>query len=145
MELDAIGPGLSGVVGGVLATWLVSYWSHRLPTFYKSQSRRSLLRQHRAAIWSANALFFIGLLSGVALYWIGDFADTDHRPMLWAFGLASILPLLAIFVVSLLTARRVREAYVAFSWGQGSPIWATYGLLGAGLVAFCFAVASLGT
>jgi hypothetical protein len=41
--------------------------------------------------------------------------------------------------------RSVKEAYVAFAWGQGSPIWATYGILGAGVVAFVFAVAALGT
>lgn len=145
MDFESIRPALSGIIGGMVATWLVSYWSRRLPASYKSKSRQTILRQHRTAIWAANSLFFVGLFSGIALYWIGDFADTDHRPMLWAFGLASVLPLVAIGLVSLLSGRRATEAYVAFSWGQGSPIWATYGLLGAGVIAFGFAVASLST
>ena len=145
MEFDSILPGLSGVAGGVIASWLVSYWSRRLPATYNFKSRAGLLRQHRAAVSTANVMFFVGLLFGVSLYWLGSYADTDYRPILWAFGLASVLPLIAISLVSLLFGRNAKEAYVAFSWGQGSPIWATYGLLGAGIVAFFFAVASLGT
>lgn len=144
MEFDSIQPVLSGIIGGVIATWLASYWSRRLPASYNSKSRQTLLLQLRPAVWAANALFFLGLLSGVSLYWFGGFADTDHRPMLWATGLASVLPLLAIYFVSLLSGRDAKEAYIAFSWGQGSPIWAMNGLLAAGVVAFCFAVASLG-
>ena len=104
-----------------------------------------MLKQHRPAIWLANILFFVGLCFGVALYRVGDFANTDWRPLLWGFGLASVLPLLALAVVSLISGRSAKEAYVAFAWGQGSPIWATYGILGAGVVAFAFAVAGLGT
>lgn len=118
MDFESIRPALSGIIGGMVATWLVSYWSRRLPASYKSKSRQTILRQHRTAIWAANSLFFVGLFSGIALYWIGDFADTDHRPMLWAFGLASVLPLVAIGLVSLLSGRRATEAYVAFSWGK---------------------------
>ena len=79
------------------------------------------------------------------------YLDGQHsllsRPYLrWlGFGLASVLPLLAIFIVSILSGRDPREGYVAFSFGQGMPLWATYGLLGAGSVAFVFALASLGT
>jgi len=145
MDFDSIRPALSGVAGGMIATWLVSYWARRLPSTYKSKSRSALLKQHRLAVGAANALFFLGLLAGVALYWVGDFAATDHRPMLWAFGLASVLPLTTIALVSFLSGRRLPEAYVAYSWAQGSPIWATYSLLGAGVIAFFFAVASLGT
>lgn len=145
MELESIRPVLSGIAGGTIATWLVSYWARRLPSTYRSKSRQELFRQHRLAVGTANTMFFLGLFSGVALCWLADFAQTDHRPVLWAFGLASVLPLLAIALVSLLSGRKISEAYVAFSWAQGSPIWATYGLLGAGVIAFFFAVASLGT
>ena len=145
MEFDSIRPVLSGVIGGVIATWLTARWSRRLPTSYNSKSRESLARQHRAAIWVANALFFAGLCFGVALYPLGGFANSDWRPLLWGFGLASVLPLLSLPVVSFFSGRSATEAYVAFSWGQGSPLWATYGILGAGVVAFVFAVASLGT
>ena len=145
MEIDSISPVISGVIGGMIATWLTSRWARNLPTSYNRKSRNTLLKQHRPAIWSANVLFFVGLCFGVALYRVGGFANTDWRPLLWGFGLASVLPLLALAVVSLISGRSAKEAYVAFAWGQGSPIWATYGLLGAGVVAFAFAVAGLGT
>ena len=145
MEFDSIRPVISGVVGGMIATWLTSRWARNLPTSYNRKSRDMLLRQHRPAIWTANVLFFAGLCFGVALYRIGGFANTDWRPLLWGFGLASVLPLVAIALVSLVCGRNAKEAYVAFALGQGSPLWATYGILGAGAVAFLFAVAGVGT
>jgi hypothetical protein len=145
MEFESIRPVLSGVAGGIIATWLTSRWSRRLPSRHNGKSRDLLLRRHRPAIWTANALFFLGLVFGVALYRIGGFDSTDWRPLGLGFGLASVLPLLAIFVVSILSGRSPREAYVAFSFGQGMPLWATYGLLGAGSVALVFVLASLGT
>jgi len=145
MEFDSIRPVISGVIGGVIATWLTSRWARNLPATYNSKSRGTLLKLHRPAIWTANILFFVGLCFGVALYRIGGFANTDWRPLLWGFGLASVLPLLALAAISLVSGRSVREAYVAFALGQGSPLWATYGILGAGVAAFVFAVTGLGT
>lgn len=143
MEFDSIRPAVSGVIGGIIATWLTSRWARNLPSYYQGWSRACLLRRHRPAIWTANALFFIGLCFGIALYPLGGFENTDWRPLLLGFGLASVLPLLALAIVSLLSGRNVKEAYVAFALGQGSPLWATYGMLGAGAVAFFFALASL--
>lgn len=143
MEFDSISPALSGVIGGTIAAWLTSRWARNLPDTYDSIPREMLLKRHRPAIWTANILFFVGLCFGVALYPIGGFADTDWRPLLWGLGLASVLPLVALAAVSLASGRNIKEAYVAFALGQGSPLWATYGILGAGAVAFCFAVASL--
>jgi len=145
MEFESIRPVLSGVAGGIIATWLTSHWSRRLPSRHNGKSRDALLRQHRPAIWTANTLFFLGLIFGIALYRVGGFDNTDWRPLGLGFGLASVLPLLAIFIVSILSGRDPRAGYVAFSFGQGMPLWATYGLLGAGSVAFVFALASLGT
>lgn len=145
MEFESIRPVLSGVIGGVIATWLTSRWARNLPDDYNFKSRDTLLRQHRPAIWTANVLFFAGLCFGVALYRIGGYANTDWRPLLFGFGLASVLPLLALALVSVASGRSTKEAYVAFALGQGSPLWATYGILGAGVVAFAFAIASLGT
>ena len=145
MGFDAISPAVSGVIGGIIATWLTSRWSRNLPSHFNFKSRDALARQHRPAIWVANAMFFVGLFSGIGLYQWGGFAETDWRPLLLGFGLASVLPLLSVAAVSVLSGRSIKEAYVAFAWGQGSPLWATYGILGAGVVAFVFAVASFGT
>jgi len=143
MEFDSIRPVISGVVGGLIATWLASRLARNLPATYNGRSRQQLLQKHRPAIWTANALFFVGLCSGLSLYMTGRFANTDWRPCLLGFGLASVLPLLAIGAVSFASGRRLKEAYVAYALGQGSPLWATYGILGAGVVAFVIAVASL--
>lgn len=143
MDIDSIRPAISGVLGGIIATWLTARLSRGLPHSYNAKSRDHLAKHHRTAIWMANALFFAGLCVGVALYPIGGFASTDHRPLLWGFGLASVMPLLSLWLVSVISGRDTKEAFVAFSWGQGSPLWVTYGILGAGVVAFLFALASL--
>ncbi len=140
MAFDSISPALSGVIGGLLATWLTRRWSRQLSARYRGTSRERLYRRHRAALWTANTLFLAGLLLGVALYPLGGFAAHDPHPVLLGFGLASALPLLALVIIPLLGGRDIREAFVAFAWGQGSPLWATYGILGAGLVALGFAI-----
>lgn len=84
-----------------------------------------------------------GLLVGVGLYWYPGFASTDWRPAGLAFGLASVMPLFAIAVISRARSKSLKEAYVAFALGQDTPVWVTYGILGAGVVAFCFAVPAL--
>ena len=76
MEFESIRPVLSGVAGGIIATWLTSRWARRLPSTHNGKSRHALLRQHRPAIWTANTLFFLGLFLGVALYRIGGFDST---------------------------------------------------------------------
>ncbi|KRG77687.1 hypothetical protein ABB28_00595 [Stenotrophomonas chelatiphaga] len=141
LGIQAWGAVESGVLGGTLASMLVAWWTRRLPRHYKGWSRGALSRRHRTEIRIANTLFFAGLLSGVALYPLGGFAPNDPRPLLLAFGLASLLPLLALMVVPWLSGRSVRAAFVAFSHGQGTPVWATYPLLAAGLVGLGFAVA----
>lgn len=143
MDIESISPVVGGVVGGILATWLTSRWSRNLPTGYRGSSRARLRTQHRLAIWTANVMLFVGLFSGLALYPLYGLAQTDWRPVLWMFGLASVLPLLAIAVVSFYSGRRLKEAYVAYALGQGAPLWVTYVPLGAGLVAFGFALATL--
>lgn len=142
MDMQSWGPAGSGVVGGIIATWLVAYWARGLQTHYRGWSRAALRRRHRTTIWVANILFFVGLFSGLALYLLGGFASNDHRPALLGFGLASLLPLLALVVIPFLTGRSIREAFVAFAIGQGAPVWAIYLPLAGGLV--CLVVALVG-
>lgn len=143
MEFDTIRPVLSGLVGGAIATWLTARWARKLPSTYNAKSRDTLLRQHRLSTWVANALFIAGILFAIALYPLGGYAQSDPVPMLWGSGLACVLPLLALGLIPLVTGRNVKEAYIAFSWAQDTPLWLTYTVLGAGVVAFGFALASL--
>ncbi len=142
MDIQSWGPAGSGIVGGVIATWLVAYWARGLQTHFRGWSRAALRRRNRTTIRVANILFFAGLFSGLALYPLGGFAHNDHRPAFLGFGLASLLPLLALVVIPFLTGRSVREASVAFAIGQGAPVWATYLPLVGGLV--CLVVALVG-
>jgi hypothetical protein len=142
MNIHAWGPTVSGVAGGLIATWLVAYWARGLQTHYRGWSRAALRRRHRTTIWTANILLIVGLLGGLALYPLGGFASNDHRPAFLAFGLASLLPLSALVIIPLLTGRSVRESFVAFALGQGAPVWATYLPLAGGLV--CLVVAMVG-
>lgn len=143
MDFDAIRPVISGLIGAIITSWLVSRWARTLPQSYRGKTRTGLARQHRAAIRAANGLFLAGLFIGVGLYSYPGFASTDWRPACLGFGLASVMPLFAIAVISRARNKSLKEAYVAFALGQDTPIWATYGILGAGVVAFCFAVPAL--
>ena len=143
MDFETIRPAISGVVGGTIASWLVAWWARRLPDRYRGWTREQLLARNRSAVWTANALFFLGLCSGVGLYAWGDYPNSDWRPCALGFGLASVLPLLALLLFPLLRGRSVSESFVAFALGQGTPMWATYGILGPGVVAFVVAVVAL--
>ncbi|MCW6027186.1 hypothetical protein K4043_04080 [Stenotrophomonas sp. SRS1] len=142
MDIHSWGPAGSGVVGGIIATWLVAYWARGLQTQYRGWSRAALRRRHRTTIRVANILLLVGLFSGLALYLVGGVASNDHRPAFLCFGLSSLLPLLALIVIPFLTGRSMREAFVAFALGQGAPVWATYPPLAGGLV--CLVVALVG-
>ncbi|TCZ80379.1 hypothetical protein [Lysobacter sp. N42] len=145
MEFDSIRPVISGLLGGTIASWLVARWARTLPSHYGAVPRESLLRRHRVAVYTSNGLFLGGLGFALWLYTAGGFAETDPRPMAIGYGIASTGPLLALTLISLVTGRSIREAYVAFAWGQGSPIWATHGILVPGVVALIWGLAKLGT
>ena len=145
MDFDAIRPIFSGLIGGVIAIWLTTKMSRWIPDTFNSKTPDELLAQHRIAVRAANALFFLGLVIGIALYKVAGFADTDWRPLAWGFGLSSVMPLIGLPVISAVMGRSPKEAYVAFAVGQKTPFFVTYGILGLGVVAFFLALASLGT
>lgn len=143
MDLQMWGPVESGLIGAAVATVLTGWWSRRVPSHYQGWSRAALYRRHRTEVRIANGLFIAGLLLGVALYPLGEYARTDPRPLLLGFGLASLMPLMALVVVPWLSARSIRAAFVAFSHGQGAPLWVAFPPLAAGLVALCFGIVGL--
>lgn len=145
MEFDSIRPILTGLAGAAIAAWLGTRWAKSLPQGYRAKSREQLLQEHKVAVYTANALFLAGLFLGIALYKFGGYPGTDLWPIAIGFGVASAAPLLALLVIPALSGRSIAEAYVAFAWGQGTPIWATYGILGLGLLALIWALAKLGT
>ena len=145
MEFNTIRPLFSGLVGAAIAVWLNAKLMRWVPETYDSMTPEELLGQHAVAVKLANVLFIAGIFFGVALYKFASFSDSDWRPMALGFGLASVMPLIALPLISVAMGRSPKAAYAAFAIGQKTPVFVTYGILGLGVVAFFFAVASLGT
>jgi len=145
MEFDSIRPILSGLAGAVVTGWLMSRWARALPEGYRAKPREQLLREHKVAVYTANGLFLAGIFFAIGLYKLGGYASTDPWPGAIGFGLASAGPLLALSIIPAISGQSIREAYVAFAWGQGTPMWATYGILGLGLLALGWGLVKLRT
>jgi len=123
----------SGLVGGSIATMIARRAAGRLPSHYRGRSLVYLRRRHRASIWSANALFLLGLISGLLIWPLGHYASTDSLPLLLAAGMSCGLPLLALLLIPWMTRRPIREAWVIFGYSQGGPVWLIYSILLAGV------------
>src|SRR5690606_18476605 len=71
MDFDSIRPVISGLIGASVAVWLTSRWQKSLPKHLAGKSNEDLARRHKLAVLVANALFFIGLGIGLAMYKLG--------------------------------------------------------------------------
>jgi len=140
---NVLGPIVSGVVGGLITLRLTKAWAKWVPTVFNGKAKADLLSEHRVAIYTANGLFYTGILGGLALYLVAGFARTDWRPAALGFGFASVGPLVSLFVLSVALGRNPKEAYVAFAISQRTPLSLVYGVLAVGVAAFCAAIASL--
>ena len=145
MELDSYRPIISGLIGGIVATWLTVRWAKTLPQTFSGKSNGQLLREHRWAVWLANALFLAGLGVGLAMYKLGGYPGTDLTPLFLGFGLSGVMPVLALLAIPLARSQRPAEAFYAFSVGQSCPMGVTYGILAVGAVMLPFGLYRLGT
>jgi hypothetical protein len=145
MELDSYRPIITGLIGGVIATWLMARWAKNLPQTFSGKSNGQLLHEHRWAVWLANALFLAGIGIALVMYKIGGYPGTDLTPILLGFGLAGVMPVLALLAVPLARGQRPAEALYAFSVGQHSPMGVTYGILAVSAVMLPFGLYRLGT
>ena len=145
MEFDSYRPIITGLVGGLIATWLTARWAKTLPREFSGKSNERLSRDHRLAVWLANALFLAGLGIGLAMYKIGGYPGTDLTPLFLGFGFSGSMPLAALLIVPRIRGQRPAEAFYAFSVGQQSPMAVTYGILAMGAVMLPFGLYRLGT
>jgi len=145
MEFDSYRPIVSGLIGGLIAAWLTSRWAKKLPRSFSGKSNGQLLHEHRYVVWFANALFLVGIGIALAMYKFGDYPGTDATPFLLGFGLASIMPLFALFAIPLARGQRPAEALYCFSVGQHAPMGITYGILAVGVIMLPFGLYRLGT
>jgi len=145
MELESYRPVITGLVGGLIAMWLTSRWAKTLPQTFAGKANDQLLREHRWAVWLANALVLVGLGVALVMYKLGGYPGTDLTPILLGFGLAGAMPVLALLAVPLARGQRPAEAFYAFSVGHHTPMGVTYGILAVGAVMLPFGLYRLGT
>jgi hypothetical protein len=130
MDASLWRPVVSGLSGSVITVLLMRRWAKTLPTTYASKPIQQISQEHRLSVTLGKALFLAGLCIGVAMYQFGGYGNHDMTPLAAGLGFACAAPIAAIWIISKLQGRDPREAFVAFSIGQGVPMWATYGSLG---------------
>lgn len=143
MDFDLIRPVFSGLVGGVLAVFFCYALSRWVPQVCNGKSAETLIRENRAAIWIANALFLGGLLAGIAIYQLGFLPNDDWRGLALGAGGGSLAALLVLPLLALMMGRSPKEAYVAYAISLKTPVALVYGILMLCAVAFAAAFSSL--
>src|SRR5690606_7063833 len=101
MDFDSIRPVISGLIGASVAVWLTSRWQKSLPKHLAGKSNEDLARRHKLAVLVANALFFIGLGIGLAMYKLGGYPGTDMTPLFVGFGFSGFMPIAALAAIPL--------------------------------------------
>lgn len=135
MDFSTIRPVISGLAGGLITYLLMKRWGRSLPAVYASKPIEQISKENKAVVSLANGLFFIGLAIGIGMYQFAGYDSHDWTPLCVGFGFASVTPVLALLAIPPLQGKSPKEAFVAFSIGQGVPNWATYGSLGLGVFA----------
>lgn len=143
MDFESIRPVFSGVVGGALAIVFCHVLSRWVPQVCNGKSAATLIREYRVAIWLANALFFGGILAGIAIYQLGFLENSDWRGLALGAGGGSVAALLALPLLALAAGHSPKEAYVAFAVSQRAPMVLVYGILMLCSASFAAAVTSL--
>ena len=144
MDIAALRPVLSGLIGAVIAVWLLRKISRWVPTTCNGRPVAEIAYKHRWKVRCANALGFAALLGGIALYKLGFFADNDWRGLGLAIGAACVLPALLLIIASAFEGRgAVREALVSYAVGQDTPPLLLNSIMVAGTILFFVAVASV--
>jgi len=96
---------------------------------YRGRSKQDLIAEHKNILIVANILFFVGVFVAMGMYLFGGYSPYDLTPIFIGLGLAGLLPILSIIVISRLTRKSVNEVFVAFSMNQGVPMFYLLGAL----------------
>lgn len=140
MDFESVRPVISGLIGGVISVWLLRKFAKSVPETCGAKGADELVQENKSKILVSNILFFASLAGGVALYHFGYFERNDWRGLVLIFGLATVAPVLFLFLVSIGGgSQRVKETYVAYAIAQRVPLGVLYG--GFALGAICLFVA----
>jgi hypothetical protein len=144
VEIAALRPILSGLIGAAIAVWFLRKISRWVPTTCNGRPIAEIMHKHRWKVRCANAVGFSALLGGVVLYKLEVFADNDWRGLGLAFGAACVLPALILILTSVHEGREaIREALVSYAVGQDTPPPLLNGIMAAGIIFFFVTLASL--
>lgn len=144
MDLTTLRPVLCGLLGAVISVWFLRKISRWMPVTCGGRPIAEIAHKHRWKIRCANALGFMALLSGVALYKLDFFAKNDWRGLGLGFGAACMLPAILLIVTAAFEGRAaIREALVAYAAGQATPPLLLNSIMALGTVLFFFTVASM--
>lgn len=141
--MESWGPALSGVIGGVLATWLCAAWAKWVPSVCNRNDANTLLRQNRIGIVLANLVCFAGLCLAIAVYALDYFPNNDWRGFALGAGFAFSSPVLVLPLCASIAGRAPREALVAFAISQKTPMAVLHFIFVLGTVMLVAAVTSL--
>lgn len=143
MDFEIARPLLSGLAGGVLATFFCMLLRRWVPEVCNGKDSAVLIRENRVAIWVANSLFFCGIAAGIAVYQLGLLPNSDWRGLALGVGGGSGLALSVLFLFALARGNSPKEAYVAFAIAQSTPSALLYGILMLSVATSAAAVTSL--
>jgi hypothetical protein len=122
MSFDTIRPILSGIIGAVIAGWLVTKWARWVPVKVGAKARERLLKEYRVTIRVANALAVAGLCIGLVCYWSGWLSKHDWRGLGLGAGLMSFLPIGFMVAANAPRGREaIKECLVTYAISQKTP------------------------
>lgn len=125
MSFDTIRPILSGIIGALLAGWLVTKWARWVTVGVGRKGRERLLAEYGRTIRVANVLSFSGLLVALFCYWGGWLSQYDWRGLGLGAGLMAFLPIayITVFCASR-GAETIKECLVTYAISQKTPtVW----------------------
>jgi hypothetical protein len=127
MDLESIRPIISGLIGGAISVWLLRRLAKSVPEARGIKRADELVQENKSKILVSNILFLATLVGGVALYHFGYFERNDWRGLLLIFGIATVAPVLFLFISSVAGGvQRIKEAYVAYAVAQRVPLGVLY-------------------
>lgn len=136
-------PLISGIIGGIIASVLCLCLSKWVPKICNGKSAERLSSENKNAIFIANSLFFIGIVSSIAMYYVGLFKKDDWRGFAIGTGGGSIAALIFLLLFAVFNKRSPKETFVAFSISQQTPPILLYGIFTLTIGAFFAAVISV--
>ena len=98
---------------------------------------------HKVTVYLANFLCFAGLVSSLLFYKYGGYENNSWTPLGLGAGGGCVAALLTLLILPLVTGRSIKHAFIPFAQSEGGPVFLTFGIMGAGVVGFLFALAGL--